>query len=214
MIEKDIQDFQKSIKNQINDSVINIERDFELFKSTTINLLHLCNDKESFEKSWSSDLQKQFPEGSWRTINGASVFINHGRVVAGLDKFNGMIDDFFAKKESGEKEGRKEKEIIDLDFLTKNREEIISKIKDTFGDNESKLKRVMSYIKDSVVNLGDKYYSIDEMIETIDEEAGDSFREDEEDYNRRTKKEIRSMANKMAIAHDNKVYNHLKKIWE
>jgi hypothetical protein len=56
-------------------------------------------------KSWSSDLQKQFPNGGWRTINGAKVFINGGKVVAGLDNFNGMIDNFFKEKESkGQKE--------------------------------------------------------------------------------------------------------------
>jgi hypothetical protein len=103
-IEQKISDFHKSVKDGINNSIIDTERDFELFKSVTLNLLQSCDSKESFEKSWSGDLQKQFPNGVWRKINGASVFINHGRVVAGLDKFNGMIDDFFAKK-SEKKEG-------------------------------------------------------------------------------------------------------------
>lgn len=135
-IEKDIQDFQKSVQNQINDSIIDTERDFELFKSVTINLLQSCDSKESFEKSWSGDLQKQFPDGVWRKINGASVFINNGRVVAGLDKFNGMIDDFFSKKESGkgqfkveEKKDNSEKKKEVVSLLHSNRDSVISSIK-------------------------------------------------------------------------------------
>src|SRR5690606_18174915 len=61
-------------------------------------------DRDSFDKSWSSDLQSKFPNGVWRTVNGAKVFINNGKVIAGLDGFNGEIDKFFegrGKKESG-----------------------------------------------------------------------------------------------------------------
>lgn len=105
-IYKEIEEFQKSLQSQIEGSVIDVERDFEVFKSLTISLLKVSESKEDFEKSWSTDLQKKFPNGVWRKINGASVFINNGKVVAGLDGFNGMIDDFFSKKkeESGKKE--------------------------------------------------------------------------------------------------------------
>ena len=55
--------------------------------------------KEELFKSWSSDLQSKFPDGGWRTINGAKVFINNGKVVAGLDGFNKEIDKFFCREE-------------------------------------------------------------------------------------------------------------------
>jgi hypothetical protein len=51
-------------------------------------------------KSWSSDLKNRFPKGEWKTINGAKVFVNEGKVVAGLDGFNKEIDKFFAEKKS------------------------------------------------------------------------------------------------------------------
>jgi hypothetical protein len=40
------------------------------------------------------------PSGSWRTINGAKVFINGGKVVAGLNGFNDHIDKFFSEKKA------------------------------------------------------------------------------------------------------------------
>jgi hypothetical protein len=52
------------------------------------------------EKSWSTDLNKKFPKGEWRTINGARVFINGSKVVAGLDGFNKMIDESSKDKKS------------------------------------------------------------------------------------------------------------------
>src|SRR6056297_2814974 len=55
------------------------------------------------EKSWSNDLNKKFPKGEWKTINGAKVFINDGKVVAGLDGFNGEIDNFFDKEKEDNK---------------------------------------------------------------------------------------------------------------
>lgn len=69
-------------------------------------------DRESFQKSWSADLQKKFPSGGWRTVNGAAVFINGGKVVAGLGGFNRAVDEFFSKKEQAkakETVGKKEK---------------------------------------------------------------------------------------------------------
>jgi len=64
--------------------------------------------KIQFEKGFGKDLEKQFPNGSWKTVNGAKVFINNGKVIAGLDNFNGTIDDFFKEKKG--KEGKKGKE--------------------------------------------------------------------------------------------------------
>lgn len=69
------------------------------------NMLSNCYDEE-LHKSWSSDLQKRFPSGGWRTMNGAKVFVNGGKVVAGLDGFNGEIDKFFSEKAKA-KEGKK-----------------------------------------------------------------------------------------------------------
>src|SRR5690554_2320478 len=71
------------------------------------NMLKSCYDDDIF-KSWSGDLQKRFPNGSWKTVNGAKVFVNGGKVVAGLDGFNGEIDKFFEEKEK--KEGKAKKE--------------------------------------------------------------------------------------------------------
>ena len=58
--------------------------------------------RQEIEKSWSGDLQKRFPKGDWRTINGAKVFINDGKVIAGLDGFNKEIDKFFESKKKTE----------------------------------------------------------------------------------------------------------------
>lgn len=69
------------------------------------NMLSNCYDEE-LHKSWSSDLQKRFSSGGWRTMNGAKVFVNGGKVVAGLDGFNGEIDKFFSEK-AKIKEGKK-----------------------------------------------------------------------------------------------------------
>jgi 8-oxo-dGTP pyrophosphatase MutT (NUDIX family)/predicted GNAT family acetyltransferase len=62
---------------------------------------NIIDEDDDIFKSWSSDLKNRFPNGDWRTINGAKVFINNGRVIAGLDGFNGMIDNYFKEnKES------------------------------------------------------------------------------------------------------------------
>jgi len=71
--------------------------------------------EKGFEKGFGKDLEKRFPNGQWKTINGARVFINGGKVVAGLDNFNGMIDDFFKEKKG--KEGK--------DFTVKDIEDIL-----------------------------------------------------------------------------------------
>lgn len=64
------------------------------------NMLKSCYDDDIF-KSWSGDLQKRFPNGNWKTVNGAKVFVNGGKVVAGLAGFNGEIDKFFDGKGKG-----------------------------------------------------------------------------------------------------------------
>lgn len=70
-------------------------------------------------KGFGSDLMAKFPEGSWKTINGAKVFVHGGKVVAGLDGFNGKIEDAFKEKKS-ESESSKEKELslADLEKLS------------------------------------------------------------------------------------------------
>lgn len=62
----------------------------------------LIRKYDDLYKAWSTDLMKQFPNGSWRTINGARVFIDGGKVVAGLNNFNGKIEDFFKEKRQAE----------------------------------------------------------------------------------------------------------------
>lgn len=97
-------DLEKSITDNIYDSGV-----FEKsFKNLLIAYGQDKIEKDVLEKAWSSDLQKKFPNGSWRTINGARVFIDGKKVIAGLDKFNGMIDDFFK-----EKKGKPEKKVED-----------------------------------------------------------------------------------------------------
>lgn len=97
------------IKAQISQE-IGVERSMEnsdisvFLKSFKENLIGAV-DRDSFDKSWSSDLQSKFPSGSWKTLNGARVFVNNGKVVAGLDGFNGEIDKFFDGK--GKKESKK-----------------------------------------------------------------------------------------------------------
>jgi hypothetical protein len=70
---------------------------FDFYKSFT-EIISKSIDKEDFEKSFSSELADKFPEGGWRTVNGARVFINNGKVIAGLGGFNGAIDSFFSEK--------------------------------------------------------------------------------------------------------------------
>lgn len=101
------------IKAQISQE-IGVERSMEnsdisiFLKSFKENLIGAV-DRDSFDKSWSSDLQSKFPNGSWRTVNGARVFINNGKVVAGLDGFNGEIDKFFeGRGKKGESKDKKE----------------------------------------------------------------------------------------------------------
>ena len=107
-----MENWQKDIiKNQINQE-LNIEKSMDnsdlsvLIKSFYENLSG-SYDRDLFEKSWSSDLQKRFPNAEWRTINGAKVLLNNGKVVAGLDGFNGEIDKFFESKKGKESDNKK-----------------------------------------------------------------------------------------------------------
>lgn len=67
-------------------------------KSCVENNLIKSENKEDFLKGLGSDLEKKFPKGKWVTMSGSRVFINGGKVVAGLDGFNKEIDSFFDKK--------------------------------------------------------------------------------------------------------------------
>lgn len=86
--------FEKEIKNEILKS--------KAYQDMVLNGFSPDEANNILNKSWSTDLMKQFPNGQWRTINGAKVFINNGKVIAGLDNFNGMIDDFFKEKNKKE----------------------------------------------------------------------------------------------------------------
>jgi hypothetical protein len=57
-------------------------------------------------KAFGKDLQKRFPNGKWVTMSGSHVFINNGKVVAGLEGFNKEVDKFFEGKKT--KESKKE----------------------------------------------------------------------------------------------------------
>ena len=115
------------IKAQISQE-IGVERSMEnsdisiFLKSFKENLIGAV-DRDSFDKSWSSDLQSKFPNGSWKTVNGASVFINNGKVIAGLDGFNGEIDKFFADRNGGKKEKKGDLKSMQ-DKLEKLKEEV------------------------------------------------------------------------------------------
>jgi hypothetical protein len=55
---------------------------------------------DPIEKGFGADLQKKFPNGGWRTINGARVFVDGGKVVAGLEGFKGKVEDAFKEKKT------------------------------------------------------------------------------------------------------------------
>lgn len=58
-------------------------------------------------KGFGADMVAKFPEGSWKTINGARVFVHGGKVVAGLGGFSGKIEDAFKEKKSESKSDKK-----------------------------------------------------------------------------------------------------------
>lgn len=98
------------------------------FLKSMYDNLYSCYDKEGFEKSWSPDLAKRFPNGGWRTVNGSRVFINGGKVVAGLGGFNGMIDKFFEEKKSKSTEFSIKDKIESLDNKKKELLEKVNKL--------------------------------------------------------------------------------------
>jgi hypothetical protein len=114
--------------------------DFQLdiLKAQNNQILNLAANSDDYDlfKSWSSDLQKQFPSGGWRTINGAKVFIHNGKVVEGLDGFNGKIDEFFKQKES---ESKSKKKSFDVEKFNELKEKGISI--DLHGVNERIIER-------------------------------------------------------------------------
>ena len=62
-------------------------------------------ENQELFKSFSADLKAKHPDGDWRTINGAHVFIAGGKVVAGLDGFNKHIDELHSKDKKKESKG-------------------------------------------------------------------------------------------------------------
>jgi hypothetical protein len=74
--------------------------DNDIFHELTIH------EKEFLIKSFSSELQDKFPEAEWKTINGAKVLVNDGKVIAGLEGFNGTIDEFVKQEEPKNKSKR------------------------------------------------------------------------------------------------------------
>jgi hypothetical protein len=101
--EEEIMKAQRSQELNMNLSIEGTDEN--TFMKSFQETLYESYDRESFEKAWSKDLQSKFPSGGWRTINGAKVFINNGKVIAGLDGFNGAIDKFFEEKK-GKSEGK------------------------------------------------------------------------------------------------------------
>jgi hypothetical protein len=101
--EEEIMKAQRSQELNMNLSIEGTDEN--TFMKSFQEILYESYDRESFEKAWSKDLQSKFPSGGWRTINGAKVFINNGKVIAGLDGFNGAIDKFFEEKK-GKSEGK------------------------------------------------------------------------------------------------------------
>lgn len=113
-LDKEIQQFYKSQSDHFEEMIVDSERDREIVKSILQNCLDSCSDVDEFKKSWSGDLQKRFPNGGWRTVNGAKIFINNGKVVAGLDGFNGEIDKFFEGRKG--KSSKNKVDISHIDF--------------------------------------------------------------------------------------------------
>lgn len=113
--EQEILKAQLSQEFNINRQIAGTD-EHDFLKSMYDNL-YSCYDKEGFEKSWSSDLAKRFPNGGWRTVNGSRVFINGGKVVAGLGGFNGMIDDYFSAKGKEEKKDNRRTELNENERL-------------------------------------------------------------------------------------------------
>jgi hypothetical protein len=97
--EKDIEDFNKSQKDSVLGAIGNEDIVLKVIVNTSLmKCLKQSEDKEDFLKGFGADLEKKFPNGSWKTVGGSKVFVNNGKVIAGLDGFNKEIDSFFDKK--------------------------------------------------------------------------------------------------------------------
>jgi hypothetical protein len=145
------------------------------------NLLKSCFDDELF-KSWSGDLQKRFPNAQWKTINGARVLVNGGKVVAGLDGFNGEIDKFFegkGKKESGKSGDKKEvKSNIPKEFAHE-----LENYKKATGDKKAAMRKTLldnANIKDE--GLTETQKEIKQRSIDILKESGESRKEPQEEH--------------------------------
>ena len=134
----------------------------------------ICVFKENRElfKSFSADLKAKHPNGGWRTINGAHVFIAGGKVIAGLDGFNKHIDELHSKKKEGVKSGN--------DSLPKSKDGLyqIYKIKVRKGGEVVEMFGVPSVDNKGVRGAGD------DVFESLSEA------EDQVKYNRTTGEEL------------------------
>lgn len=154
--ERDIMNFQKSqeesIYNNVNNS-LQVEVN-DIVKGIFTECLNKSNSTDEFLKSWSGDLKKRFPDGVWRTINGASVFINNGKVVAGLGGFNQEIDKFFEnKKKDGEDKSGNRLEEIKKEIQDKSK--IANALNKEYKDKYSKVD-ISSVMSSDEKKLNDK----------------------------------------------------------
>lgn len=225
--EQEILKAQFSQEFHVNSQIAGTD-EHDFLKSMYDNL-YSCYDKEGFEKSWSSDLAKRFPNGGWRTVNGSRVFINGGKVVAGLGGFNGMIDDYFSAKKESENKSKEE-------IGSENLKRIKNKLKEEYklsnkGINE--FLRLGSVIKASIAskqgefaqihNFSDKN-TIDELVSkelisnedgrikltTIGQKASDEyFNESKEQSLKEEKKGGLSSVEQNLFNHAKKRYNEI-----
>jgi len=144
-------------------------------------------DRDVFEKAWSTDLQKRFPNGGWRTVNGARVFINCGKVVAGLNGFNGEIDKFFKEKEAKSK-SKQESKPKRGDRIYDNRKEKWGTIRTTEKPKKGSALENEPYVMNitfddgtSAINMpmGDRYKL---ESKTADKQGGDNKKESSKSY--------------------------------
>ncbi len=139
----------------------------EIFK----NCILKSSNSEDFYKSWSSDLKQKFPNGDWRTVNGAKVFINNGKVVAGLDGFNGEIDKFFEeRKVKKETEQTPKEKLADLKDQSKKLREKRDKEVEGLGDDYSRSEVRRKYEKE-LSDAGDQILKVTREI-YADKETG------------------------------------------
>lgn len=114
-----------------------IQKSIGFRKDNILKAFGIYHDEDlEIRKAWSNDLQKQFPNGKWVTINGSHVFINNGKVVAGLEGFNGFIDDFFKDKDQSENKKRVKHPNFGIGTVLKEDNEKITVNFDKFGEKE------------------------------------------------------------------------------